>query len=161
MPLAGLDATVYCNCFEMASLKEQPPCPSVFVSNDGSLDCRSENLNTLLAFDQWRWHRACEHPSGVLLHHRIGNLAQVGLLRAELERDAMAFPILLTKVLYSGTHGGDYLTIDDITRVKVELGRLACFVCSDHRKQEFIDWFCRQMNDLVKASTSVGKPISF
>jgi hypothetical protein len=157
----GLDATVYCNCFETAALKEQPPCPSVFVSDDGSLDCRSEDLNSLLAFDHWLGHRACEHPSGILLHHRIGNLAQVGLLRAELEREATAFPILLTKVLYTGMHAGDYLTIDDITSMKVELERLACFVCSDHHKQEFVDWFCRQMNDLLKASMSVGKPISF
>lgn len=36
----GLDATVYCDCFETGRLKELPPNPSVFVSDDGSLDCR-------------------------------------------------------------------------------------------------------------------------
>src|SRR5262245_41867477 len=124
----GLDATVYCDCFETGTLKELPPCPSVLVSDDGSLDCRSEDLNTLQAFDQWLWHRACSHPSGIFLHHRIGNLAQVGLLRNELRREAAAFPILLTKVLYSGTHAGDYLTLNDVSDVKVELELLGSFV---------------------------------
>jgi len=89
----GLDATVYCNCFETGTLKELPPCPAVFVSDDGSLDCRSEDLNTLKAFDQWLWHRACNHQGGTFLHHRIGNIGQVGLLRGELQREAAAFAI--------------------------------------------------------------------
>ena len=157
----GLDAKVYCNCFETAAVKEQPPCSSVFVSDDGSLDCRSADLNTLRAFDQWLWHRACEHSSGILLHHRIGNLAQVGLLRNELEREAASFPILLTKVLYSGTHGSDYLTLADIGEVRVELERLGSFVCLRQRNQEYIDCFCRQMLELVEAAATIGKPISF
>ena len=157
----GLDATVYCDCFETGKLKELPPCPSVFVSDDGSLACRSEDLNTLQAFDQWRLHRACGHPSGIFLHHRIGNIGQVSLLRSELQREAPSFPILLTKVLYSGTHGGDYLTLKDIAEVKVELERLGSFVCSQQSNQEYIDWFRRQMTELVEAAKRVGKPISF
>lgn len=83
----GLDATVYCNCFERGLLKEPPPCSSIFVSDDGSLDCRSEDLNTLLAFDEWSDNRACAHRRGILVQHRIGNIAQVGLIRSELQRD--------------------------------------------------------------------------
>jgi len=131
------------------------------VSDDGSLDCRSEDLDTLQAFDQWLWHHACNHPSGILLHHRIGNLAQVGLLRSELQREAPAFPILLTKVLYSGTHAGDYLTLNDIADLKAELERLVTFVCSQQSNQEYVDWLRRQMTELVEAATRVGKPISF
>ena len=157
----GLDATVYCDCFERGRLKELPPCPSVFVSDDGSLDCRSEDLDTLQAFDQWLWHHACNHPSGIFLHHRIGNLAQVGLLRSELQREAPAFPILLTKVLYSGTHAGDYLTLNDIADLKAELEGLVTFVCSQQSNQEYVDWLRRQMTELVEAATRVGKPISF
>lgn len=157
----GLDATVYCNCFETDALREQPPCPSVFVAENGSLDCRSDDLGTLQAFDQWLWHRACEHPSGVLLHHRIGNIAQVALLRDELQRHQTAFPILLNKVVYNGIHAGDYLTLADVEDVAVELGRLSRFVCSTKRNQEYIDWFYQQMIGLVEAARSVGKPISF
>ena len=73
----GLDATVYCACFETGLLKEPPPCSQIFVTDGGSLECHSEDLETLLAFDEWVNHRACNHPGGILLHHRIGNLAQV------------------------------------------------------------------------------------
>ena len=157
----GLDATVYCNCFERGLLKEPPPCSSVFVSDDGCLDCRSEDLDSLLSFDEWIGHRACEHPNGILLHHRIGNLAQVGLLRSELERDEEKFPILLTKVVYSGTHAGDYLTLKDIEALAIELNRLGSFVCSSPRNQEYIDWFRQQMLELVDAASRVTKPIAF
>jgi hypothetical protein len=76
----GLDATVYCNCFEMGMLREPPPCPDiVHVTPDGSLDCKSDDLDTLLSFDRWLLERACEHENGILLHHRIGNLALVGV----------------------------------------------------------------------------------
>ena len=156
----GLDATVYCNCFEIHRLKQAPPCDSVFVSDDGSLDCRSEELNALLAFDQWRFN-ACEHPSGILLSHRIGNLAQVSLLRGELSRDATAFPILLGKVLCSGMHAGDYLLPNDFGDVVIELERLSRLVCSTPTNQEYVDFFRKQMSELVEVALSIAKPISF
>ena len=104
----GLDATVYCNCFEVGRVKEPPPC-TVVVAADGSLDCKSDDLDTDLSFAKWLLH-ACEHANGVLLHHRLGNMALVGLVRSELRQDELKFPVLLTKVLYNGTHAGDYLT---------------------------------------------------
>jgi hypothetical protein len=157
----GLDATVYCNCFEIGKLKEPAPFPSVYVSEDGSLDCRSEDLNELLAFDQWLLHRACDHPRGILLHHWIGNLAQVELLRSELEREVAAFPVLLGKVVYSGTHAGDYLCLEDLPGVRAELEELDRFVCSSERNQEYVDQFRGQMIGLVDAAQRVAKPISF
>lgn len=131
------------------------------MADNGSLNCRCEDLDTLLAFDEWVGHRACDHPRGILVHHRIGNLAQVGLLRSELQRDEMLFPILLSKVLYSGTHGGDHLTLQNIAALELELVRLGSFVCAGQHNQEYIDWFRQQMIELVDAATSVSKPISF
>jgi hypothetical protein len=157
----GLDARVYCNCFETGALREPPPCDSVFVSADGGLDCRNEDLETLKAFDQWVWNRACIHPSGILLHHRIGNIAQVALVRGELQRETPSFPILLTRVIYNGIHGGDYLTVEDIGAMEVELERLRSFVCAKRSNQVYVDWFWRQMSELAEAAKSVGKPISF
>jgi hypothetical protein len=158
----GLDATVYCNCFETGALKEPPPCPDlVYVAADGSLECRSEDLDTLLGFDRWLHREACEHENGVLLHHRIGNLAQVGLLRSELRRKAEKFPILLGKVLYSGVHGGDYMPPDEVTRLRGELQHLAGFVPSNEANQEYVELFRRQVHELAEAALRVGKPISF
>jgi hypothetical protein len=157
----GLDATVYCNCFETGRLKEVAPCPKVSVSPDGSLSCHSEDLDTLLGFDQWLLLRACEHANGVFLRHSIGNLAQVGLLRSELERQGPLFPIVLGKVLYSGTHTGDYLALEDARNMQGELERLANFVCSSGENQQHVEWFRRQMTELAKAALHVAKPISF
>jgi hypothetical protein len=110
----SLDATVYCNCFENRRLRVPPPFPTVTVSLDGSLELVSENLEQLMAFDEWLLNRACEHRNGILLHYRLGNLNLTGALREELGRDRESFPVLLNSVLYSGTHAGDYLNLDQV-----------------------------------------------
>ena len=157
----GLDATVYCNCFETGRLKEPPPCSIVSISPDGSLECRSEDLNTLLAFDQWLLHRACPHPNGILLHRCIGNLAQVGFLRNELGKDGGIFSVLLAKVLYSGAHSGDYLSLEDVRVARSELEHLDDFVCSSEAHQPDVESFRQQMIELTDVALRVAKPISF
>ncbi len=158
----GLDATVYCDCFEIGRLKELPPDPALaYVCANGSLDCRSEDSEVLSAFDEWLQESACEHGEGVLVSHGIGNATHVGLLRRELEKDAEKFPILLEKVLYSGTHTGDYLSGTEILKLQKELKTLATFVASGKDIQTFVDEFRMQMDELANAALTVGKPISF
>src|SRR5271170_6153916 len=82
----GPDALVYCDCFEKGRLLEPPPPGSTLtVATDGTLLCVSEELEVQLAFDHWRYDRACAHESGILVHHRIGNAVLVSLLRRELQ----------------------------------------------------------------------------
>ena len=157
----GLDATVYCDCFETRNLKEPAPCQNVFVSADGSLECPSKDLDELLTFDQWLLHRACAHPDGILFHHRVGNLAQVELLRSELESEGEMFPVLLGKVLHSGTHAGDHLSSEDIVEMQRELGKLTKLICSTEMNQVYVDRFREQMIELAGVALRVGKPISF
>jgi hypothetical protein len=141
----GLDATVYCDCFEKGHLKEFPLCSNASVSADGSLECASEDLDVLLAFDQWLRDDACSHPEGILLHHRIGNLTDVGWLREELAREGDRFPVLLRKVLYSGTHTGDHLSSEDIVAMQGELEQFTNFVCLSSKRQPLVDNFRVQM----------------
>lgn len=158
----GLDATVYCNCFENGRLEEPPPnSSSVYVAPDGSLYCKSEDLEALLVFDTWLRESACEHKDGVLRHHYIGNIALVGLLREELKRESEKFPIILEKILYSGTHAGDYLSLADVSDLQVELNALAEFAASNEKKQVYVEGFRLQMQELIGAALSLGKPISF
>lgn len=158
----GLDALVYCNCFETGRLKKMPPDLSlVYVCDDGSLDCNSEDLEMLLAFENWLQKRFCEHKEGLLVSHRIGNATHVSLLRAELENDAKKFPILLEEVLYSGTHTGDYLTKKEVLKLKKELKALADFATLSNDSQAFVDEFREQMGELADAALSVNKPIAF
>jgi len=158
----GLDATVYCNCFETGRLKESPPDPAlVEVCDNGSLECRSENSEVLSAFDEWLQKHACEHEGGVLVSHWIGNASHVGSLRSELEKDAKKFFILLEKVLYSGTHTGDYLSGKEVLKLQKELKALTEFAVSNKGSQSFVDEFRMQMKELANAALSVKKPISF
>lgn len=158
----GLDATIYCDCFEAGRLREPSPYPGLTsVAPDGSLACSSEDLPTILEFDQWLLKRACKHENGVLLHHHLGNISHVALLHNELARGAERFPILLEKVLYSGAHAGDYLRLDDVRDLQGELKQIDEFVCSDEETQEYVRSLRQQMQELVAAALSIGKPISF
>ncbi len=158
----GLDAVVYCSCFEAGRLRTPPPHGvEVYVGDDGSLDCRGECPEAALVFDAWCYKEACDHENGVLLHRRLGNISLVGLLREELGHQAKAFPALLSKVLYSGTHCGDWLTAEEVRTVQMELGQLKKHCCESARAQELVDAFRQQMEELVACSLQVGKPIVF
>ena len=158
----GLDAVVYCDCFETGKLKEIPLFfDEIFVTADGSLDCKSEDMETILEFDQWCLDRACNHENGVKIHHYIGNIALVSLLHREISREENKFDLILNKILYSGTHAGDYLEIKVVRQIQRELLHLSELVCSDKRSQDFVNYFCQQLNELVNESLKVNKPISF
>ncbi len=160
----GLDATVFCDCYEKGKLRAQPPPGTVLrVEADGSLSTtgKQEALEAALAFDEWQAGFACEHPNGVLLHHRLGNISLIGLLRSELRREPLRFPILLGKVVYSGTHGGDYISAELAPELQKEIEALADFKCSTKETDDFMSRFRTQMLDLVVASRSVNKPIAF
>lgn len=160
----GLDATIYCDCFEKGRLRCAPPNGGKLrVDSDGSL-CRSEDSGRIeddLAFDRWLRDSACAHPNGVLLHHRLGNTALVALLRSELGRDSSRFPMLLDKVIFDGTHCGDFIPASALPALREEVGRLLSFRSSDDEGSEFAGQFAVQMRELVETAIAVQKPISF
>lgn len=160
----GLDAFIFCDCYEKGQLREQPP-PGVTlrVEPDGSLGREQDDgmLESDLIWDDWRERRACEHSGGVLLRHRLGNISLVGLLRAELQREAERFPILITKVVYSGSHAGDSLPVETIPALQRELELLCEFRCSTREAYSIISEFRAQMSELANTAISVNKPIVF
>lgn len=160
----SLDGRVFCDCYEKGRLREPAPSGVILrVEPDGSLGCEGNvgSLDADLAWDEWREHLACEHSGGVLLHHRLGNISLIGLLRSELHRDVSRFPSLLTRVLYSGSHAGDFLETDVIPALQREIEALAVFKCDKLEAQVFVAQFRRQMSELVAAAISVNKPIVF
>lgn len=61
----GLDACVYCNCFESGKLNSEPPEPGrVFVMEDGGLDYHCDDLEQTIMFDRWLKDDACDHRNG-------------------------------------------------------------------------------------------------
>ena len=158
----GLDAFVFCDCFEKGKLREPPPRPElVFVTENGSLDCESDDPKILEEFDIWIRDRACEHEEGILTGFYVGNATLVEELWEELANESNKFPILMSKELYDGTHCGDFLIKSDVIKLKAELKKLSKFRCRDFEIQEYMQKFQQRMSNIVDCALSVGKPIAF
>ena len=158
----GLDVFVFCDCFEKGKLRELPPRPElVFVIENGSLDCKSDDPEILEEFDVWIRDRACEHEEGILTGFYVGNATLIAEMWDVLANEVQKYPILLDKVLYDGTHCGDFLNKSDIIKLKSEIKKLSNFRCTDSEMQECMQTFQQQMSNLVDCAISVGKPIAF
>jgi hypothetical protein len=158
----GLDAHVSCDCFERGKLRSPPP-PGCHLSvyKDGSLLCGSDELEVELAFDRWRHSEACEHEDGYLVAHRLGNMALIGALRAELGQWPKRFPVILSRVIYNGIHGGDFIPADEVPSLIPEVKALSAVHCTKPDMEQFMRDFELQMIELVTAALQVKKPLTF
>ena len=158
----GLDAFVYCDCYETGKLKSEPlPQWNVYVEPNGSRCTGAEDLESQIAFDGWSNHEACEHESSILVHHHIGNMSLVSLLRAQLQKSSHAFHLILNKVVYDGIHGGDFIGVDGLRRLEAELEPLSRLHADDPSTERFLRNFELQMNELIVSALRVNKPIAF
>ena len=97
----GLDAFVFCDCYEKGWLKRKPPDPDlVYVLPNGDLACRSKDSKVLERFDRWRG-KACEHEAGMVAGDWLGNASMVGSIRNELCRRPRDFPTLVRVAVVS------------------------------------------------------------
>jgi hypothetical protein len=157
----GLDATVYCDCFERGRHRT-PPHPEwcVYVDESGARFAKTADLEQDWAFEKWNVD-ACEHEGGVLLHHWLGNISAIGLIRETLSQTALQYPIVLSKVIYSGSHGGDYLPFPLVSELQSEVDLLAELHPQNPVAAEWIQDFEQKLRELIDAATQVRKPISF
>ncbi len=159
----GLNARVYCDCYEKGKLRKPPPQPElVYVEPSGERCLRWDSPEAdQHAFYDWM-REACEHgPLGELVSHRLGNAALVGFLRGLLSDAPDRFPVLLAKVVYEGAHSGDFLCPDDVERLLPEIDCLQGIHRDDQSEEDLIRGFERQMRELTAAALSVRKPIVF
>jgi hypothetical protein len=157
----GLDAHVNCDCFEKGRMRTPPRAEwEVFVDEDGSRATRARDLETQLAFDEWSCG-ACEHENGIVIHHRIGNMATVRYIRGMLQQKPEDFPVIISKVVYSGVHAGDWLTVDEVNAMVAELDRLAQFHLPDPGDEEWLRYFEKLMHELAECSLRFKKPLVF
>jgi hypothetical protein len=162
----GLDASVCCDCFERGRLRALPN-PDWRVQIDPESGRRwptnesSMGVEELIRFDRWNWYHACEHERGVLLHQRLGNISLVGLYRKLLKPYADQLPIVTTKIIFSGSHAGDALSLSDVAALPLELSALEQIHLPKSRDEELVRFLGQQLRELVAASKQVGKPIVF
>jgi hypothetical protein len=159
----GLDARVYCDCYEKGTVRRPPPQPElVYVDSSGQLCLKWDDPRA----DQHGFHKslkdACEHgPWGELVSCRLGNITLIAFLRGLLSGAPECFPVLLTKVVHNGVHCGDFLDMDDVERLLPEMDWLRAVHCGDRMREGFVRAFERQMSELIAAARSVRKPIVF
>jgi hypothetical protein len=157
----GLDAVVFCNCYEKGTLKRQPPNPElVYVLPNGDLRCHSEDDEILERFDRWR-SAACKHEDGMIAGDCLGNINHIGSMKSALRLTRVEFPILRKKVLFCGSHTGDFLKLADVEKLQVELDRLKSFRSGDKELDKDLQALRRQLLKLTRISLKIRKPIAF
>jgi hypothetical protein len=159
----GVDASVYCDCYEKGRVRKPPPQPElVYVDAFGQRCLKWDDPRAdQIGYNLWLTE-ACEHgPMGELVSHRLGNAATIGFLRELLAETPERFPVLLAKVVYDGVHAGDSLSVDDVERLCPEIDRLRGIHSHDKSDEDRIRDFERQMSDLTEAARRVQKPIVF
>jgi hypothetical protein len=158
----GLDAHVRCNCAKEGKAKPFPVPGKLTFDECGEPHYPTEELTPeqLLACDRWGYDWGCKHH-GYLVKSRIGNVSLVAYVSEQLEaakrRRIGDFAILLSKVVYSGSHAGDCLTNDDAQLILAELQALKSLGNGDKTIRDF----AATMHKLCEASIASGNHIMF
>lgn len=156
----ALDAFVYCDCFEKDNLRCNPPAGLQLIATpNGDITCDAPTERDWFAFSHWKQEKACIHPGMILKHFRLGSAREIDNLRELLQNKERArFPILLNRVLYSGTHTCDWLPLALLPPLTEELKALNG---AGTPEGETIRHLKIQLAELVIAAQMVQKPICF
>jgi hypothetical protein len=145
----GLDAAVYRRFEDLPFTKEDLR----FVAVDprtGQVDFEDADL-----FRAWG-------DKIKVVEKRIGNIALVNLLKTELEKilgESSSGTLLISRVLYSGTHSGDIISKEDLGSLKHEMALVRGF--AGRQMSSELENFLASMEELVAASERHGNPIVF
>ena len=156
----ALHAVVYCNCYETGKMRTKPPRPEIVcVLDDGSLS--TPDLEDFSGFYKWLKGYPCDHKNGWAVFHSIGNIAGISFLREQLSKNSDNFPIVLSKILYNGTHTGEFIPVEMVEGLRTEINQLRDVHLRDPEEEKMLRTFQDQMLELICGSLEMGKPISF
>lgn len=162
----SLNAVVYCDCIEKGRVTIPHPRPDLlFIDEKGAPDISSTDPLEIEAHDRWESLRPCQHEHFWLIEHWLGNVSLIGSIRALLQQyssdPAGEYPVLWSKVIYDGSHSGDFLTVDAVRELSDEMDRLSSVEHLPTSDTSPLVELLRKLDDLARASQSVNKPISF
>ena len=142
----GLDAYVYRNRERLAF---DPSVPNVSI----------DDTTGLISFDDPELYRQF-HGHVIAGHCRIGNIAHIDQLRAEIDEiPGCLLPIILEQVLGNGSHCGDFIDLSLLEALQREVDFL--FTLTERNRSSSIQEFLSQMSDLIRAAKSENNPIYF
>jgi hypothetical protein len=165
----GLDACVYCDCVEKNRLKKPHPYPrQLYVAKNGSPAIRSVDSDKIDSHDTWMEKAPCKHDEMTVASAHLGSAGFIQTLSDTLTGVASHLPpcpILMRKVLYSGTHTGDSLSPLQVLRLVNELQQLKAAELRaaglSTEQIEPIRSLIAELNRLAKAALKLEKPIAF
>ena len=162
----SLNAVVYCDCIEKGRVTIPHPRPDrLFIDETGSPEISSADSWDIAEHDRWESLRPCQHEHFWLVEQWLGNTSAIGSIRAVMKHyssdPAREYPVLWSKVIYDGSHSGDFLTNEDVVRLEDEVNRLSRTEGLTSRETPLLAEFVSKLRELVRASLSVKKPISF
>jgi|SRR5580704_9264046 hypothetical protein len=157
----SLDAFVRCTCIRDGKAKPHPFPERLTFDEIGEPTLTGDPSD-----DEWDAHdhwlgESCEHE-GYLVSEALGNITRVGNLRSFLRhlqgKPGPRFPMLLTKVLYDGTHTGDWLSSEQAEKLLKEVDTVlhSSDILAESEKE-----FFSSMKRLCEASIATGNPIMF
>jgi hypothetical protein len=159
----GLDGYVACDCIEKGKA-QVPPAIASFVKiarDSGSCYLDSLDKRHRQVYSLWRASKPCPHDGGILLAQRLGSAAGIEEFRKALAERVQSpnkdLRLLWTKVVYSGVHSGDSLTVEQVARLQTELQVAQPLF----EKDPVFLRFLKHLGDLVAAALKVGKPLGF
>jgi hypothetical protein len=158
----SLDAYVRCTCIRDGKAKIPHPFPDRLTWDSSSAPSLSGEPNE----DEWEAHdlwvqESCEHE-GFLVSEFLGNINRIqnvrDFVRGLQGSPGPRFPILLKKVVYDGTHTGDWLPVKQTPSLLKEVTLV--LQSSDILTQGEREFF-ESMKRLCEASIATGNPIMF
>lgn len=154
----GLDASVRCNCIKEGKARPHP-FPELLTFDEAGEPtlkrARGTKMNLWLKHDKW-YRDSCPH-AGYLVKKRLGNIASAACVRRFLEdHSPNNFPLLLERVVYSGTHSGDCVAASDVPQLLTETRTLQALT-----RDPLILQFTHDVVELAEASIATGNPIVF
>jgi hypothetical protein len=89
--------------------------------------------------------------------HRLGNIAMIGSLRYEVSQLLGPESFLERRVLYSESHSGDAIPVQEIDELSIELDRISKIARSSPIVQELVS----TLRQLIQAAKDEDNPIVF
>jgi hypothetical protein len=93
------------------------------------------------------------------VHKRLGNASMIASIADELVRLSGTDSLLLRKVLYSGSHSGDSIDVQDLDKLDAEINRTK--MKNSGSLSQTLETFLEDMSDLVTKAREQKGPIIF
>ncbi|HEY1800307.1 MAG TPA: hypothetical protein VGG46_05165 [Terriglobales bacterium] len=109
-------------------------------------------------FEDVELDRKYPHEAFKAISRRLGNIAAIAELREELAGVLDNNSVVMSKVIYSGSHAGDFLPLALLASLESELSAI-----NEYQKHgsELITEFVANMRELIAAARREGNPIVF